>query len=77
MRVALLSDIHGNRPLAHTTADNKRWLAGLSFRLDIRPLGGHEAGPTIRLVHGNQSLNTVYVTEERSDEFLAKMGEAI
>jgi len=25
------------------------------------------------LLHGNQTLNTVYVTEERSDEFLDKM----
>ena len=41
--------------------------------MDIRPLGGHGSGPTIRLVHGNQALNTVYVTEDRSDEFLSAM----
>ena len=62
--------------LANTSAESKRWLAGLPFRLDIRPLGGHVAGPTVRLVHGNQALNTVYVTEDRSDEFLKRMADA-
>ena len=33
------------------------------------------AGPTVRLVHGNHALNTVYVTEDRSDEFLATMAK--
>jgi predicted phosphodiesterase len=32
------------------------------------------SGPTITLVHGNQTLNTVYVSEDRSDAFLEKMG---
>jgi predicted phosphodiesterase len=63
--------------LAHTSGDNKRFLGGLPFRLDIRPLGGHQAGPTLRLVHGNQVLNTVYVTQDRSDDFLAKMGNGL
>ncbi len=58
----------------HTTQANKRWLGALPFRLDLRPLGGHVAGATVILVHGNQTLNTVYVTEDRSDDFLAKMG---
>ena len=35
------------------------------------------AGPEIVLVHGNQSLNTVYVHEQRSDDFLAKMGSVL
>ena len=61
--------------LTHTSDESKRWLRGLPFRLDIRPFGGHAAGPTIRLVHGNQALNTVYVTEDRSDEFLTTMAE--
>jgi hypothetical protein len=52
--------------LAHTSADAKEFLGGLPFRIDIRPLGGHLSGPTIRLVHGNHALNTVYVTEDRS-----------
>ena len=63
--------------LANTSPESKRWLTGLPFRLDIRPLGGHVAGPTIRLVHGNQALNTVYVTEDRSDDFLKKMADAM
>jgi predicted phosphodiesterase len=63
--------------VANTSPESKQWLAGLPFRLDIRPLGGHAAGPAVRLVHGNQALNTVYVTEDRSDEFLAKMADAM
>jgi predicted phosphodiesterase len=59
--------------LAHTSDETKRFLASLPFRIDIRPLGGHLAGPTVRLVHGNQMLNTVYVAEDRSDDFLSKM----
>jgi predicted phosphodiesterase len=59
--------------LANTSDESKRFLGSLPFRIDLRPLGGHVAGPTIRLVHGNHALNTVYVTEDRSDEFLASM----
>ena len=61
----------------HVSAETKRLLGELPFRIDIRPLGGHLAGPTITLVHGNQSLNTVYVTEDRSDDFLSKMGHGL
>ena len=43
----------------------------------MRPLGGHLAGPTLTLLHGNQGLNTVYVYEERPDAFLKKMGTAV
>ena len=46
---------------AHVTARSKQYLAGLPFRIDLRPFGGHVAGPTVTLVHGNQALNTVYV----------------
>lgn len=63
--------------LEHTSAESKRYLASLPFRIDIRPFGGHIAGPTIRLIHGNNVLNTVYVTEDRSDEFLMKMAEGM
>jgi predicted phosphodiesterase len=59
--------------LANTSASGKQLLGSLPFRIDIRPFGGHTSGPTIRLVHGNHALNTVYVTEDRSDEFLAAM----
>ena len=41
------------------TADTKRFLAGLPFSLDLRPLGGHAAGPTVVLVHGTPTLNTL------------------
>jgi predicted phosphodiesterase len=63
--------------LEHTSNEAKRYLASLPFRLDVRPLGGHVAGPTIRLIHGNQVLNTVYVTEDRSDDFLEKMADGM
>jgi predicted phosphodiesterase len=63
--------------LEHVSDDTKRRLGALPFRIDLRPLGGHAAGPTLTLIHGNQTLNTVYVTEDRSDDFLAKMGQSI
>ena len=63
--------------LEHTSAETKAHLGALPFRIDLRPLGGHAAGPTVTLLHGNQVLNTVYVFEERADEFLAKMGSAV
>ena len=61
----------------HVTGETKAYLAALPFRIDIRPLGGHLNGPTIVLLHGNQTLNTVYVTEDRSDEFLQKMATGV
>ena len=62
---------------AHVTAETKAYLASLPFRIDIRPLGGHVSGPTITLVHGNQTLNTVYITEDRPDSFLEKMAKDV
>lgn len=59
--------------LANTSDEGKRFLGSLPFSIAIRPFGGHVSGPTIRLVHGNHALNTVYVTEDRSDEFLTTM----
>jgi predicted phosphodiesterase len=61
----------------HTTAESKRFLGGLPFRIDLRPLGGHAAGPTTTLLHGNQVLNTVYVHVDRPDAFLVKMGAVV
>lgn len=61
----------------HVTSETKAFLGSLPFRIDIRPLGGHLSGPTITLIHGNQTLNTVYVTEDRSDDFLEKMGRSL
>lgn len=63
--------------LTHTSAETKTFLGGLPFRLDLRPLGGHANGPTVTLLHGNQVLNTVYVTADRTDDFLRKMGSAV
>src|SRR5450830_1385579 len=63
--------------LTHTSESSKRYLRSLPFRIDIRPFGGHQAGPAIRLVHGNHVLNTVYVTEDRSDDFLTRMAEGM
>ncbi len=62
---------------ANVSASTKAWLGALPFRLDVRPLGGHVAGPTLSLVHGNQTLNTVYVNQDRSDDFLLKMAAAL
>ena len=62
---------------SHVTPETKKYLASLPFRIDIRPLGGHVSGPTITLIHGNQTLNTVYVTEDRPDSFLEKMARDI
>jgi predicted phosphodiesterase len=58
---------------ARTTA----WLGALPFRIDIRPLGGHTAGPRLILIHGNPVLNTVYWTEGRPDGFCLQMAEQL
>ncbi|MBX9929150.1 MAG: metallophosphoesterase family protein [Gemmatimonadaceae bacterium] len=62
--------------LAHTSAASKAQLAALPFRVDLRPNGGHVAGPTVTLVHATPQSNLVYVTEDRSDDFLRKMAES-
>jgi predicted phosphodiesterase len=58
---------------ANTSAATKRVLAGLPFRIDLKPMGGHAAGPTVTLVHATPVNNLVYVTEDRPDAFLSKM----
>ena len=63
--------------VARVSPETSRYLRSLPFRLDLRPLGGHQSGPTVRLVHGNQVLSTVYVTEDRPDEFLERMAAAM
>lgn len=55
------------------TAETKRYLASLPFSLDVRPLGGHVAGPRLVLVHGTPTLNTLYWTQDRPDDFCLKM----
>ena len=62
---------------ARVSADTKRALGALPFRIDIRPFGGHLAGPRLVLVHGNSVLNTVYWTEDRSDRFCTQMAETV
>lgn len=61
--------------LAHVTEPTRAALAALPFRLDVRPLGGHVAGPTIILLHATPQNSLVYVTEDRSDDFLRRMAE--
>lgn len=62
---------------AHVSAGTKRYLASLPFRIDVRPLGGHIAGPRLILLHGNPVLNTVYWTEDRPDRFCLQMAETV
>lgn len=62
--------------LANTSPRAKRLLAALPFRLDIRPRGGHVAGPTLTLVHATPTNNLIYVTEDRPDAFLTRMADA-
>ena len=57
------------------TEETKAYLAGLPFRIDIKPRGGHAAGPSIMLFHATPVNNLVYVTEDRPDSFLAKMAQ--
>jgi len=59
----------------HVSVETKRFLGGLPFRLDLRPLGGHVAGPRLILIHGSPMLNTVYWTEDRPDRFCSQMAE--
>ena len=51
----------------------KQYLAALPFSIDLRPLGGHLKGPRLMLVHGTPTLNTLYWTADRSDEFCLTM----
>jgi predicted phosphodiesterase len=59
---------------AHVSAETKRFLAGLPFRLDLWPRGGHvPGGPRLILVHGTPTSNTLYWTEDRPDSFCTQM----
>ena len=57
----------------HVSPETKAYLGALPFRIDLRPKGGHLAGPQVVLVHGTPTLNTVYWSEDRPDEFCLKM----
>lgn len=59
----------------HVSARTKAFLGALPFRLDLRPLGGHVPGPRVILLHGAPTLNTLYWTADRSDDFCLKMAE--
>jgi hypothetical protein len=56
------------------SAGTKAFLATLPFRLDLHVMGGHSSGPRVVLVHGTPTLNTLYWTEDRSDDFLPEDG---
>ena len=68
-----LSHVSFDWTKTHSSGATKAYLAALPFRVDLRPLGGHAPGPTVVLVHGAPTLNTLYWTEDRSDEFCLKM----
>ena len=57
----------------HVSGETKRALAALPFRIDLQPAGGHQAGPRLVLVHGAPTLNTLYWSAARSDEFCLTM----
>lgn len=57
----------------HVDEETRRHLAALPFRIDLRPGGGHASGPTVTLVHGAPTLNTLYWTEDRTEVFCRKM----
>lgn len=59
------------------TPVTKTFLASLPFSLDLRPLGGHQRGPRLVLVHGTPTLNTLYWTQDRSDEFCLTMAKGV
>ena len=59
------------------TPERKRYLGGLPFSLDLRPDGGHANGPRLVLVHGTPTLNTLYWTQDRSDDFCLKMAASV
>lgn len=59
----------------HASSRTKAFLGGLPFRIDLLPKGGHVAGPRLILVHGTPTLNTLYWTEDRPDDFCLKMAQ--
>jgi predicted phosphodiesterase len=59
----------------HVTPETKQFLGALPFRLDVSLRAGHEGGPRLVLVHGTPTMNTVYWTEDRPDDFCRKMAD--
>lgn len=72
-----LAHISYEYTLRNTSDASKRALAALPFSLDLKPLGGHLAGPRLVLVHGTPTLNTVYWTADRDDAFCRKMAALV
>lgn len=72
-RQEALSHLSYNWTRRNISAATRAYLAGLPFRIDLLPGGGHRAGPRVVLVHGTPTLNTVYWTENRSDDFCLQM----
>ncbi len=68
-----LSHISYNWTRKNVSPNTKEFLAGLPFRIDLMPNGGHISGPRVILVHGTPTLNTLYWTADRSDDFCLKM----
>lgn len=68
-----LSHVSYNWTRQHVSTATKHFLAGLPFRIDLLPNSGHMAGPRVILVHGTPTLNTLYWTEDRPDDFCLKM----
>lgn len=62
---------------AATSEASKGVLAALPFRIDLRPLGAHVAGPTVTLLHAHPNNALIYVTEDRPDDFLRKMAAGV
>jgi predicted phosphodiesterase len=60
---------------AHISPATRTVLGALPFRLDLRPYGGQQSGPAVILVHGTPTLNTLYWTQDRPDNFRMKMAE--
>lgn len=58
---------------AHVSEATTAALRALPFRIDLRLGGGHERGRTLTLVHGAPTLNTLYWTADRPDDFCRKM----
>lgn len=59
----------------NVTSETKAALGALPFSRTFAPFGGHASGPRITLVHGTPTLNTLYWTEDRSDEFCLSMAQ--
>lgn len=68
-----LSHVSYEWTLRNVNDETRRFLAGLPFRIDLLPLGGHLGGPRAILVHGTPTLNTLYWTEDRPDDFCCRM----